>query len=68
VARTSTWDGVERRSGKDRREGEDRRAQPRSVWERRSGQDRRGHKLYAALTEAPAELEMVEPERFSDTG
>jgi hypothetical protein len=68
VARTSTWDGIERRSGKDRRDGEDRRAKPRSVWERRSGHDRRGHKLYAALTEARAGLELVEPERLSDTG
>jgi hypothetical protein len=68
VARTSTWDGVERRSGKDRREGEDRREQPRSVWERRSGHDRRGHKLYAALVEARARLEFVETERLSDTG
>jgi hypothetical protein len=44
---SATWDGVERRSGKDRRERTDRRAKNRAYWERRSGQDRRGHPFYA---------------------
>jgi hypothetical protein len=73
VARRSSWDGVERRSGEDRRHGDDRRAKSRDVWERRSGLDRRGHKLYATLIELraeleTAELEIMEPERLSDTG
>jgi hypothetical protein len=68
VARTSTWDGVERRSGNDRRESEDRRAQPRSAWERRSGHDRRGHKLYAALIEIHTGMRLDEPERLDQTG
>jgi hypothetical protein len=68
VARWSTWDGMERRSGEDRRAGEERRSEARSIWERRSGHDRRGHKLYSALVDEPARLEVVEPDRLSDTG
>jgi hypothetical protein len=68
MARRSTWDGVERRSGEDRRDGEDRRLLSRDIWERRSGHDRRGHKLYSGLTDARPKLQVIEPNRLSDTG
>lgn len=67
MARRSTWDGLERRSGKERRTGEERRHDPRDAWERRSGLDRRGHKLYKpAADEGPVpELAGVEPQSDS---
>jgi hypothetical protein len=68
MARRSTWDGVERRSGEDRRDGEDRRLLSRDIWERRSGHDRRGHKLYSGLTDGHPKLQVIEPNRLSDTG
>jgi hypothetical protein len=68
VARTSTWDGEERRSGTDRRDEIDRRSVSRDIWERRSGFDRRGHKLYSALTLMRSKAAKDEPELLTGTG
>jgi hypothetical protein len=66
VTRKSTWDGVERRSGKDRRQNGDRRTSSRTLFERRSGLDRRGHKLYSAVVETGSAPPTVTAETVGD--
>ncbi|HEY8685005.1 MAG TPA: hypothetical protein VIO57_05315 [Chloroflexota bacterium] len=68
VARENTWDGEERRTGKDRRDEADRRSVSRGVWERRSGLDRRGHKLYSALKTVRSSVQKDETQRLDETG